>query len=140
MVKTTKKADEAEQEPVLLTPPKAGEELFEGKGKSYEVTKDVNPRQLIEEVYERLGDRNKFEVVAHLEDDDNPVSESNPLTLHMLGDVDLRTVRGVVETHEKDDAYGMTDEERKIQELKDRLRGGEDLPAADLNQLLRSIL
>lgn len=140
MVKTTKKAADEEQDVPLLTPPKAGEELFEGQGKSYEVTKDVNPGQLIEEVYARLGDRNKYQVVAHLEDDDNPVSESNPLTLHMLGDIDLRTVRGVVETHEKDEFFGMTEEEKNLGELKERLLNGEDLPAADVNTLLRSIL
>lgn len=139
MVKTTKKQDE--QDAPLLTPPKPGEEIFEGKGKSYEVTKDVNPHQLIEEVYARLGNRDKYQVVAHLEDDDNPVSEKNPLTLHLLGDdVDLRTVRGVVETHEKDEHYGVSDEEKELRSLEARLADGEDLPAEDLNKVLRGII
>lgn len=139
MVKTTKGAEEP-PESALLTPPKPGDEFFEGEGKSYEVTKDVHPLQLIDEVYARLGDRSKFEVVASLEDDDSPVSEENPLVLHLLGNVDLRTVRAVVETHEKNPNYGLDDEEIQINELKERLLSGEDLPAADLNTLLRSIL
>lgn len=136
MVKTSKN----EEEPLLLTPPKPGEELFEGQGKSYAVTKDVHPLQLIDEVYYRLGDRDKYQVVAHLEDDDNPVSEDNPLTLHLLGDVDLRTVRGVVESHVKDPDYGLDDKEKELKALAARLTSGEDLPVADLNKLLRGVL
>lgn len=128
------------EETVLLTPPKAGEELFEGQGKSYAVTKDVHPLQLIDEVYSRLGDRDKYQVVVHLEDDDNPVSEDNPLTLHLLGDIDLRTVRGVVESHVKDPDYGLDDEEKELNALAARLSSGEDLPAAELNQLLRGMI
>ncbi len=140
-VNPKKKADEAPEEPVgLLTPPKTGTELFEGEGKSYEVTKDVNPAQLIEEVYERLGKRDKYQVVATLEDDDSPVSEENPLVLHLFGDVDLRTVRGVVESHEKDDSFGVSKEEAALNELADRLRSGEDLSSGELNTLLRSML
>ena len=86
--------EEPEEAYGRLTPPKAGAELFGGEGKVYEVTKDVNPYQLIEEIYERLGNRDKYQVVATLEDDDAGVSESNPLVLHLFGDVDLRTVRG----------------------------------------------
>lgn len=140
-VNANKEYSDAPEEPVgLLIAPKAGQELFDGAGKSYKVTKDVRPGQLIEEIYERLGDRSKFEVVVHLEDDDAPVSESNPLTLHLLGDVDLRTVRGVVESHEKDDNFGLTVEEVKLNALRDRLASGEDLPVGELNKLLRSML
>jgi len=137
MVKTSKDTD---QDVPLLTPPKPGEELFGGEGKSYKVTKDVHPFQLMEEVYARLGDRTKYEVAAHLEDDDKPVSEENPLTLHLYGDVDLRTVRGVVESHEKDEDYGLSDEEKELNALKARLASGEDLPTSELNRLLRSML
>lgn len=138
MVKTSK--NQAEDAP-LLTPPKKGEELFGGEGKFLTVTKDVHPLQLMDEVYARLGDRTKYEVVCVLEDDDNPVSEENPLVLHVMGNsVDLRTVRGVVESHEKDEHYGRTEEEKHLEELKERLRSGEDLPASELNALLRSML
>jgi hypothetical protein len=136
MVKTSK----TDEETALLTPPPAGEEMFEGKGKSYVVTKDVHPLQLIDEVYSRLGDRDKYQVVAQVEDDDNPVSEDNPLTLHLLGDVDLRTVRGVVESHVKDAEYGLAEGEKELKALAARLTSGEDLPVADLNKLLRGVL
>ncbi len=137
MVKTSK----TDEEPmILLTPPKAGEELFEGKGQSLGVTKDVHPLQLIDEVYSRLGDRDKYQVVAQVEDDDTLVSESNPLTLHLLGDIDLKAVEAVVEAHEKDESYGLDDGEKELRALASRLTSGEDLPAADLNKLLRGML
>lgn len=136
----TKISKNDEEPTALLTPPKEGEELFEGQGKSYVVTKDVHPLQLIDEVYARLGDRDKYQVVAQFEDDESPVSESNPLTLHLLGDVDLRTVRGVVDTHEKDPDYGLAEGEKELKSLAARLTSGEDLPVADLNKLLRGVL
>lgn len=124
----------------VLVPPKPGQELFDGKAKTLRVTKDVNVAQLLNEVDARLNDVERFQVVAHLEDDDNPVSEENPLTLHIAGDPDMRTVRGVVDSHEKDDSYGLTEEEKDISDLREKLRSGKDLPAAELNRLLRSIL
>lgn len=132
--------EEPEQAFGLLKAPKEGTELFEGNAKTMTVTKDVNPGQLMEEVYERLGDRKKFEVVAQVEDDEGEISEENPLVLHVFGDADMRTVRGVVESHEKDPNYGVSDDERELRELADRLTSGEDLPAADLNKLLRGML
>jgi hypothetical protein len=137
MVKTSK----TDEEPlVLLTPPKAGEELFEGKGQALKVTKDVHPLQLIDEVYDRLGSRDKYQVVTHLEDDETPVSEGNPLTLHLLGDIDLKAVEAVVETHVKDAEYGLAEGEKELKVLAARLTAGEDLPVADLNKLLRGVL
>jgi hypothetical protein len=137
-----KKADEAPEE--LETPSgvlkEVAEPIFGGEAKSMAVTKDVNVQQLVREIDDRLGDPGRYQVVGHLEDDDNPVSEKNPLTLYVHGDADMRTVRGVVESHEKDPGYGLTDEEKNLNELKERLRSGEDLPASELNQLLRSIL
>lgn len=123
-----------------LDPPKPGNELFEGQAKSMKITRDVNPHQLMTEIDDRLSDRERFQVVAHLEDDDSPVSEENPLTLYIHGDADMRTVRGVVESHEKDDNYGLTDEEREINALKAKLKDGKDLPPAELNKLLRAML
>jgi hypothetical protein len=114
--------------------------IFGGEAKSLKVTKDVNVRQLIDEIDERLGDRKRYQVVGHLEDDDREVSEKNPLTLYVHGDADMRTVRGVVESHDKDPDYGLTDEEKDLNELRAKLKSGEDLPAGELNRLLRSIL
>jgi hypothetical protein len=116
------------------------EPVFGGEAKSLVVTKDVNVHQLVDEIDKRLGNQERYQVVGHLEDDDEPVSESNPLTLYVHGDADMRTVRGVVESHDKDPDYGLTDEEKNLNELKDKLRSGKDLPAAELNQILRSLL
>lgn len=141
MAVNTKK-DEAPEE--LETPSglldEHPEPIFGGEAKSLKVTNDVNVHQLIDEIDTRLGDRERFHVVGHLEDDDNPVSEQNPLTLYVHGGADMRTVRGVVESHDKDPNYGLSDEDRRINELKGKLRSGKDLPAAELNELLRSIV
>jgi hypothetical protein len=124
----------------LLVPPKEGQAIFGGDAKTLKVTKDVNMDQLLHEVDARLGDPDRYHVVAYLEDFDEPVSEKNPLTLYVQGDADMRTVRGVVESHDKDEHFGLSDEERALNELKAKLKSGEDLPAAELNKLLRSIL
>lgn len=123
-----------------LRPPKEGEEIFLGEAKSLTVTKDVNIGQLLDEIDERLNDSSRYHVVAHIERDEDEVTEENPLTLYVHGDADMRTVRGVVESHVRDDSYGVSDEERTINELKDKLKAGDDLPPADLNKLLRSML
>jgi hypothetical protein len=94
----------------------------------------------MDEIDTRLGNPDKFHVVGHLEHDNEPVSEKNPLILYVYGGADMRTVRGVVESHEKNPNYGLTDEERRLNELKEKLKSGKDLPAAELNQLLRSML
>lgn len=124
----------------LLKPPAEGKELFEGEVKTLTVTTDVNVAQLMDEVDDRLGDPERYQVVARLEDDESPVSKKNPLILYVHGDADMRTVRGVVESHEKDEHYGLSDEEREINSLREKLRSGKDLPAAELNKLLRAIL
>lgn len=124
----------------MLLPPKPGQEVFEGKAKTLKVTKDVNVPQLMHEVDERLGDPDRYQVVGHWEDDLVPVSEANPLTLFVDGEADMRTVRGVVESHVKDEHWGLSDQEREINELKAKLKSGKDLPAADLNKLMRAML
>jgi hypothetical protein len=142
MAVNTDKGNEAPEE--LETPSgtlkEVAEPIFGGEAKSLKVTKDVNVHQLIDEIDERLGDRDKYHVVGHLEDDGNPVSEKNPLTLYIHGGADMRTVRGVVESHDKDPNYGLSDEDKRINELKDKLKSGKDLPADELNELLRSIV
>lgn len=116
----------------MLTPPKDGHQPFDGKAKSLTIGKPVNEGQLIEEVYTRLGDRDAFEVaIAGAEPDQ---------TLYVLGDVDMRTVRGVVESHVPDPEHGLDESEKEIRQLKERLASGEDLEGAELNKLLRSLL
>jgi hypothetical protein len=119
----------------MLTPPKAGEVLFEGNAKSLKVGKplvDVNAHQLIEEVYAHLGDRERFEVVL--------TDDGTEHVVHVLGDADMDGVRAVVKAHTADPHYGMSDEARKVEGLRERLRSGEDLPQEDLNTLLRAML
>ncbi len=122
----------------MLTPPKGGHLPFDGQGKSLTVIKNVNPPQLIEEVYARLGDRADFEVVAQLDGD--TVSPEHPMTLHVLGSADMRTVLGVVNSHVPDDSYGMDEQERRVHALKERLIRGEDLSEQELNTLMRAMV
>lgn len=116
------------------------EPIFGGEAKSLVVEKDVNVHQLMDEIDARLGDQERYHVVAHLENDEAPVSSENPLTLYVHGGADMRTVRGAVESHDKDPNYGLSDADRHLNELKEKLKSGKDLPAAELNELLRSIL
>lgn len=123
-----------------LVPHKSGGSPFDGEGKSLVVTKPVNAAQLIEEVYDRLGDRQRFQVVLQDSGDGQPYSESNPATLHVFpADVDMRTVRGAVESHVLDAHFGMTDEERGLNDLCARLTT-EDLSNEELNRVLRGLL
>lgn len=139
-VKTSK--DEVPEE--LETPSGVLQEvetpIFGGEAKTLKVTSDVHVHQLMDEIDARLGNPEKFHVVGHLEHDDKPVSEQNPLTLYVYGGADMRTVRGAVESHDKDPNYGLTEEEQRLNGLKEKLRSGKDLPAAELNELLRSML
>jgi len=115
-----------------LVPPKEGHVPFDGKAKSLKVGKEVSGVQLIEEVYARLGDRDAFQVVL--------TGDSPEQMLYVLGDVDMRTVRGVVDSHTPDPDHGLDDSQKEIRRLRDRLRGGEDLPSSDLNKLMRAML
>lgn len=142
-VNPKKDLDEAPEEE-LETPPgtlkPVDNPIFGGDAKSLVVESDVNVHQLIDEIDERLGNRDKFQVVGHLEDDENPVSPQNPLTLYVHGGADMRTVRGAVESHDKDPNYGLTAADKRLNELREKLQSGQDLPAAELNEILRSIL
>ena len=124
----------------LLTPPEPGKEMFDGDVKTLRVTKDVYPVQLVDEIDDRLGDADRFQVAVHLDDDEAPVSEKNPLTLYIHGDPDMRTVRGAVESHVPNPHHGMTAGEIRVAELKDKLRSGKDLPASELSELLRATM
>jgi hypothetical protein len=116
----------------MLTPPEGGHVPFDGKAKSLKISKQVHESQLIEEVYGRLGDRKDFEVVI--------TGDPGEQLLYVLGDVDMRTVRGAVESHTPDPDHWLDDSEKEIRHLKDRLASGEDLPSSDLNKLLRAMI
>lgn len=123
----------------LLGEPKGGTAPFEGEGKTYEVTKPINPAQLIDEVYDRLANRQKYQVVIHVVDFDKEVSKDNPATIHVHpADADMRTVRGAVESHVPDPDFGMTQEQVELRDLRTRL-ATEDLTVQELNTIMRSI-
>jgi hypothetical protein len=144
MAELTKELAEGETEEELngglMRPPLAGTELFGGDHKSLEVTREVGLIQLLDEIEERLGDRDKFHVAMETKDHQAPVSDTNPMTIHIHpSEVDMRTVRGVVESHVVDPDYGKTDEDKKLESLKARLAKG-DLSLKDLNVILRSVI
>lgn len=138
----TKRGDEApEEESALGGPMKAPQSpLFDGDVKSLKVTKDVNLLQLLDEIDDRLGDRQKYQVVLEVEDHKAPVSETNPLTIHVHpAEVDMRTVRGVVESHVFNADHGKSASDKELEELKSRLAQG-DLALPELNKIVRSII
>lgn len=139
MAELTKDAPE-DGTPGLVTPHPSGGTPFDGEGKSMTVTREVNPSQLLDEVYDRLGDRSHYNVALQVKEWGLPVSEANPATLHVHpASVDMRTVRGAVESHVPDPHWGMDDEAIRLAGLKAKLAEG-DLGHEELNQLLRAVL
>lgn len=124
----------------LLKPVEPEKAFFDGDAETIRVTRDIHPGQLLHEVDTALGDPDRYHVIGHLEQDDHPVSETNPFTLHIHGGVDAQVVRDLVDSHEKDPHFGLSPEQIEIEKLKTRLRSGEDLSAAELNKVVRGIL
>lgn len=137
MVVTTEKNEQQTEEPEeafgLLTPPEEGFVPFDGKAESVKLTGEVAEHQLVEEVYERLGDRGAFEVTVTGDRGEEQV-------LWVLGGADMDAVRDVVGSHTPDPDYGLDEEGKALRKLRERLASGEDLAASDLNRLLRSML
>lgn len=134
MAVSTDKTTDAEPEQAfgMLTPPAEGFVPFDGKAKSMKLSGEVAHGQLVAEVYDRLGGRDDHEVTV--------TGEGDEQTLWVLGDVDMRSIRGVVDSHTPDPHFGLTEEQQAVKQLKERLASGEDLPASDLNRLLRAML
>lgn len=117
----------------LLTPPEEGFVPFDGNARSVELAGEVSEHQLVEEVYEHLGDRDAYQVTVTGDRGEQQV-------LWVLGDADMDGVRGVVDAHVPDPDHGLDEEGRALRQLRERLASGEDLPASDLNRLLRAML
>lgn len=140
MAELTEDPTPTEGEPGLLTPHPSGGAPFDGEGKTLTITKPVHPAQLLNEVYDRLGDRAHYNAALQVKEPFLPVSEANPAVLHIHpASVDMRTVRGVVESHAPDPRWGMDEQAAELADLKTRL-ATEDLGPEELNRLLRSIL
>lgn len=133
-VKTDKTETEVQDRPGLLTPPRGGHQPFDGQAKSLTITRDINAQQLMDEVFDRLGGRDNHQLALVDKED------GTPRVLYVKGDVDMRTVRGVVDSHVPNLDHGLSDEQIRVERLKERLSGGEDLSGAELNQLLRAML
>ena len=136
-----KKGDTAPEEPAgggIMTPPK--QPLFDGDVKSVKVTGDVHPIQLLDEIEEHLGDRDRYQVMMELADNRAPVSAKNSLVIHVHpATTDMDAVLGVVNSHEPDADYGKTDKDKELESLKARLAEG-DLALEDLNKIVRSLV
>lgn len=128
--------DKTQQEPPeatgLLTPPKPGEEVFDGQALAVPLSGDVHDAQLIEEVYGRLGDRDAFQVVT-------TEGVDGVKTLHVLGDTDVDTVKAVAQAHTPDPDFGLDEDGKRLRQLRERLKAGEDLPASELSALMRAM-
>jgi hypothetical protein len=133
-------AEPVEQAGGLMKPPPEGAALFGGDFTSLTVTQEINILQLVAEIDEQLGDPERYQVVVEPTVFGLPVSESNPLTVHVHpASVDLKVVKTVVDAHTPIPDYGKTDQDKQLDSLKERLREG-DLPLEDLNVILRSII
>lgn len=138
---TKPRGDTAPEEPSgggIMTPPK--HPLFDGDVKSVKVTGEVNMVQLLDEIEEHLGDRERYQVLMEVENHRAPVSDENPLIVHVHpATTDMDAVLGVVNSHTADADYGKTEKDKELESLKARLAKG-DLALEDLNKILRSIV
>lgn len=135
------RGDTAPEEPAsggIMTPPK--QPLFDGDVKSVKVTGDVNMIQLLDEIEEHLGDRERYQVLMQIEDHQAPVSKENPLVIHVHpATTDMDAVLGVVNEHTPDADYGKSEKDKELESLKARLAEG-DLALEDLNKIVRSLV
>jgi hypothetical protein len=122
----------------IMTPPK--HPAFDGDVKSVKVTGDVNTIQLLDEIEEHLGDRERYQVLMEMKDPRASVSDENPLVIHVHpATTDMEAVLGVVNSHTADADYGKTKKDKELESLKGRLAKG-DLALEDLNKIVRSLI
>lgn len=113
--------------------------LFDGDTVLVKVTRNVNPNQLVWEIDEKLGDRDRYQIAME-HAGEGPISAKNPLLLHIHpADTDVKVVNAVIKAHVADEHWGRSDEEQEIVKLKERLKDG-DLALPELNKILRSII
>lgn len=127
---------EAMDEPIAVVPPK--EEVVEtdpfGNSKRFELESgEVNLTQLQDEIAEHVGHAVSASVMR--KDDGTGVLWVAP------GDtIDGRKVRGVINRHEPDPDYGISEPEKTRREIVAKIRRGEKLDADEVTEALRLML
>lgn len=107
---------------------------FGGDGKRVEVDskKKVNTSQLADEIQAKHG--STVNVVLNRNDDGTRVLWVKPKN------VDGRTIRGVLNSHEYDEEWGLTEEEADVRDKIQRLTNGEQLSLDELNSIIREFV
>lgn len=121
---------------VVMTPEKlADTNPFGGAGVYVtEVTREVGTQQLADEIGEAAGFDVQLSVVNRRPG--TPISEDNPAKVYVHPPVDGRMVRGKIKSHQIDDMYGLTSDQRDRIVLVGKLRRGEDLSKKELARAL----
>lgn len=112
---------------------------YDGKGTQFKVEKNINFPQLAAELTKALPNDVAF-VGTRTSIDNDEVNEKNPMVLHFSSaDVNHALVKSVVDEHEPDPHFGLSEDEVAHADLISQLEKG-DLSLKDLNALLRNHL
>lgn len=107
---------------------------------SIDLTREINPSQLADEICERTG-RPSFQVlVANPEPGRHHLNRTLPDRLHVSPPVDEDVLRELIGAHEPDPDYGLTEEQREQRDLLGKLRDGKSLSPKELNRALMLVL
>jgi len=124
---------------VSMTPKKmADTNPFDGDCYTTSLDRQVNVAQLGDEISEAVGFNVQLSVVNPCPG--TPISEDNPATMYIHPPVDGRVVRGKIRSHQIDDLYGLSEDQRARLTLTDKLRRGESLTEKEQATALRLAL
>lgn len=125
---------------VMMTPAKLADTNPFGGADVYvtELDREVNTAQLADEIGESAGFEVQLSVVNRRPG--TPIGEDNPAKIYVHPPVDGRVVRGKIKSHQIDDLYGLTSDQRDRIVLVGKLRRHEELTPDETARVLRLAL
>ncbi|MET7363250.1 hypothetical protein ABZS76_33100 [Streptomyces sp. NPDC005562] len=120
-----------------------GVDPFSGDSQRFTWPRQANIGQLQIEITEALGDQVRLAFISprDTEGGDVEVSDEAPLIVFVTpSSADLAAVRQVMAAHRPDPYYGMSDEERQVAQLQEKIRSGADLTMEEMQKALRMLV
>lgn len=102
------------------------------------VAKEINPTQLADEIYEATGV--EAQICIANPNPDQRVDSSNPSTIYITPIIDPDEIDKVVKNHVVDPNYGLSPDNKRRNELAEKLSQGEKLDPAELMEALQMAL
>lgn len=125
---------------VLTTPRKLADmnPFDEGESLCTQVTKEINPTQLTDEIERAMGVA--VQICIANPDPEQAVSPDNPAKLYVHPVVEVEQVDKIVKDHVPDPDYGLSAEDQRRAELTGKLAQGHALDPAELMEALQMVL